>query len=144
MNFIRSLMDFPTSLDPDDARRRKLLNILLLSFTALTFIGLVIVTISAIMGALGSLADAELLLLTNIVFLIGFIVIFVINRYWSGLVASSVFLLFLIVLLAFSDSPQEVVSGRTTFFFVIPVIMASVLLRSYASFVLATLSALAI
>src|SRR5690348_11969227 len=101
---IRRLLDVPAT-DPDDARRRKLLNILLGGFVVLSVLGLVATVFAAIIGSLGG-ADFEAVLIINSAFLIGIIIIFSINRYWSGLVASSVFLIFLVLLIAFSDSPE--------------------------------------
>lgn len=66
----------------------------------------------------------------------GIILIFLINRFWSGTLASSIFLLLLTLVLT-ADEPQQVVGGRTLFMFAIPILMASVLIRSYASFIMA-------
>jgi signal transduction histidine kinase len=140
--FLRQLLDI-SATDPDDARRRKLLNILLAGLVVLSLIGIVIVATLAISGSL-DLAEAEVLLSAIAAFLVGGIVIFVINRNWSGLVASSLFLSFITILLAFSDTPQEVTNGRTLFFLALPIIMASVLLRSYASFIFAGVCGLAV
>jgi PAS domain S-box-containing protein len=142
LTFSRRFLDI-SSNDPDDARRRKLLNVLLLGFALLGVLGLITLALSAIAGAL-SLSEAEVLLLTNLALIIGIAIIFSINRYWSGTIAASVFLLFLLALVTFSDIPKEVAAGRTTFFFVVPIIIASVLLRSYASFIMAVLSSLVI
>jgi PAS domain S-box-containing protein len=142
MTIISRLLDVPAS-DPDDSRRRKLLNILLIGLALLSILAFVITIITGVVGWL-DLSEVGIALFTDLAFIVGVIVIFAINRFWSGLIASSVFLVFLTVLLAFSDTPNEVVSGRTTFFFVIPVIMASVLLRSYASFLLALLNSIMI
>jgi signal transduction histidine kinase len=140
--FLRQLLTISTT-DPDDARRRKLLNILLAGLILLAFIGFVIVVSLTISGSL-DLVEAEILSLAIGTFLVGGIVIFVINRSWSGTLASSLFLLFITTLLAFSDTPQEVTNGRTLVFMALPIIMASVLLRSYASFIFAGLCGLVI
>lgn len=145
MTIIRRLIDVPAT-DPDDARRRKLLSILLSGLTVLSTLGLIVAIIS-FFDAINTASDPtefEVLLIINTVLLISFIVVFAMNRYWSGWIASSVFLVLLTAVLAFSDTPKEVANGRTTFFFVIPIIVASVLLRSYASFILAILSGAAI
>lgn len=140
---INALLEISTN-DPDDARRRKLLNILLIGLSVIAFIGLVGIGLLVLSGALKNDPGTGLILLTNSIFLIGVLIIFAINRFWSGLLASSLFLLLLVVGIALSDTPQEVANGRTTFFFVIPIIMASVLLRSYASFILAILSGIVV
>jgi signal transduction histidine kinase len=129
------------SSDPDDSRRRRLLNIILAGFTLISFTAMIMVGIFIIIGVV-SVSDFGLTLLAILVFIISNIIIFVVNRYWSGLIASSIFLLFLTIILSFSDTPQQVAAGRSLFYFVIPITMASVLLRSYASFIMAVLSSL--
>ena len=146
MNIVNGILDVSTT-DPDDARRRKLLNILLAGLALLGLLALAAAGIYTVTGLVNNALDKNgtiFLVQTSLVFLIGVIVIFFINRYWSGSVASSLFLIFFTVLLAFSDNPNEVTNGRTLFFFAIPIIMASVLLRSYASFIFAGASGLAI
>ena len=142
MTTIRNLLDVP-STDPDDARRRSLLNIILAGTTLIALAGAVVVGGLMIAGAL-SVSDYGLVFLALIVGVIGNVLIFAINRYRSGLVASSLLLVYVTILFCFSDSPQQVVAGRSLFYFVIPIIMASVLLRSYASFILAVLTSLVI
>lgn len=137
-SFISRLLEVP-STDPDDARRRRLLNIVLAGTTMIGFLGMIIVGGLIVSGVL-SMSDFGQVLLALIAGLVGNIIIFVINRYWSGLVASSLLLLYLTLIFAFSDTPEQVAAGRSLLYFVIPIIMASVLLRSYASFILAILS----
>jgi PAS domain S-box-containing protein len=129
-------------MDPDDARRRRLLNIILFGFAALVALS-TLVAILALFSS-GPKEDLIALLLTNIAFLIVIIIVFAINRYGSGALASSIFLVLLVILLAFADTPAEVAGGRTLFVFVIPIVLASVILQSYASFILAALSSLVI
>ncbi|NDJ34356.1 MAG: PAS domain-containing protein [Chloroflexi bacterium] len=68
--------------------------------------------------------------------------IHLINRYVSQPVAGAVFTLALIVIFSLADTPEQVSNGRTLLAFVIPIIMAGYLLRPYATFVAAALSAL--
>lgn len=137
---IFGLLDVPTT-DQDDSRRRRLLNIILVGFMTIALIAGVIVGISIIIGAL-ELKSFGNVVLAAAVFIIGATVLLAINRYWSGLVASSIFLLFLTVIFSLTDTPPNIVAGRSLFFFIIPIILASVLLRSYASFILAAVSSL--
>jgi PAS domain S-box-containing protein len=140
--FVARLLDVPAT-DPDDARRRKLLNIVLAGLFILAILGIISVIYITALGLM-AVADGETLLIACAAFVVGIIATYFINLYWSGLVASSIFLGFFTVLLIFSDKPQEVINGRTLFFLALPIIMASVLLRSYASFILAGLCALAL
>ena len=119
-----------SSTDAEDARRRKLLNILLLGVTALTFLTLVAVIIVGI----GGQEDLSRLRSGTIALIIGFVVIFLINRYWSGDLAGSFFLLIFIISFSVVDEPRQVVEGRALFLFTIPILMASVILRPWASF----------
>lgn len=52
--------------------------------------------------------------------------------YW---VASTIFLLALTFLALFSDTPQEVINGRSTMFLLAPILLSGVLIHSYATFV---------
>jgi signal transduction histidine kinase len=140
LSLIGRLLDVPTT-DADDARRRKLLNIVLFGFFVLGILALIAIAIYTTIGFINSQSGSGLfLLIASLIFLVGIGVIYFINIRRSGLVASATFLIFIIILLAFSDTPSEVTSGTTLFFFALPIIMASVLLRSYASFIFAGLA----
>ncbi len=139
---ISQLLDVP-SRDPDDARRRKLLNILLLGIAVLTLAELMVTAFFRITGV-ESQEHVTMLYRAGLGILFGIVVTFVINRYWSGWLASSIFLLLLTVLVTFIDEPQEVANGRSLVAFVIPIVVASVLLRPYASFVAAAVCSLVI
>jgi len=131
-------LDVP-STDPDDARRRKLLNILLVGIA-----GSILLTLAAIIVANTLLPALELpgLYPGIAASLVGLAIIYLINRYWSGWVAGTLFSLLLIVVVAFSDEPRQVVEGRSVFLFTIPILMASAVLRPWTSFVAAGISAL--
>ena len=135
-------LDVP-STDPDDARRRKLLNILLAGIAALVLLALAATVIGNAAGLLTA-SERFLLYQTTILTLIGIAVIFAINRYWSGQIAGALFLLLLLAALAFSDEPKQVADGRALFLFSIPILTASVILRPWASFIAAGLSGLEI
>jgi PAS domain S-box-containing protein len=134
---MRELVYVP-SPNPDDARRRELLNILVLGVAGAVVLGLLAVEVA---GALRIADSSETLLLVygGVAALLGFLVIFLINRYWSGIAASVLFLLLTTGVLAVSDVPEEVVNGRALFTFAIPILVASVLLRPWASFATAGL-----
>jgi PAS domain S-box-containing protein len=142
MHFINQLIDVP-STDPDDARRRKLLNIILIGVALLS-----IVAIFVIVGAdITNLYPQEritVLYMGSFGLLAVVVITYVINRYWLSWVASALFLAFFTVVSSLSDEAQEVVQGRTLIMFAIPIMMASVLLRPYASFVAAGLASLLI
>jgi signal transduction histidine kinase len=55
--------------------------------------------------------------------------------YW---VSSTIFVVMLIILGLFSDSPHQIMDGQSTLFFVIPILLAGVLINSYATLFFAT------
>jgi len=130
--------------DPEDARRRKLLNILLVGVMLITLIALVTIIVSAVMGVAGEPWEVMLLFGMAVGALIGVAIIFAINRYRAGWLASALFLLLLTAVITFGDDAREVVAGRSLFMFAIPITMASVLIRPYASFILAGVTAVLI
>jgi PAS domain S-box-containing protein len=126
---------------PDDARRKRLLNILLLAVGAAAVIG-VLFTVSLLLAPPFSM-DVVWLLVSSIIFILFSFGLHWLNRR-SDHLASWLFLLVFNVLLAFSDSPDQVINGRTLFVFSIPVATASLLLYPNASFWFAGLSSLII
>ncbi len=142
MNVIKRLLDV-SSADPDDARRRQLLNILLLGLAVLVVIGFVATSYAGITGLEDSEGVTKLLVASSATAtILG--VVFVINRYGTGWLASSLMLLFFILIVAFTDEPHEVAGGRSLIMFTIPIVIASVVLRPAASFVMAGLCSIVI
>jgi signal transduction histidine kinase len=78
------------------------------------------------------------------VLFVGMIILFFLNRYLSGKLAATLFLLLITIVMAFSDTPNEVATGRSLFVFTIPIIMASVLLKPLSSFIFGAISSLII
>jgi GAF domain-containing protein len=116
------------SVDPDDARRRKLLNFLLLCTVAFMFVQLWAV-----------LPWSEGVLYLSIpVILSGALVVYMINRYWSRQVASVIFIL-LLVLSAFAVSLGDLSSGPGLISLAVPIVIVSILLPPYTSFIVAGL-----
>jgi PAS domain S-box-containing protein len=137
-NLIISLLEISTS-DPDDSRRRKLLNILLLGIEVLTIlIGISLVIFVAF--GFGSRIDTFVWIAAFGLFL-GIGLFYGLNRVSTipGWIPSSLFLLFLLFIFYFTDTPLELASGRSLFVFTIPIIMSSILLRPASSFIFATL-----
>ena len=143
MKSISQWLDVP-STDPDDARRRKLLNILLLGAGSITLLALLATSIATVTATAGEPEKVIGMYVSGASMLLGIGIMLVINRYWSGQVASSLFLLLMIVAIVFSDQPREVVMGHNLFLFAIPILIASVILRPWVSFIAAGLSSLVI
>ena len=139
---ISQLLDV-SSTDPDDRRRSQLLNIVLLGSLVMSLLAILATAIVDIVGVEGY-ENIGVLYLAPIILSVGIIIIGGINRHGPVWLASSLFLLLLTALFALSDEPQEVANGRSLLLLSVPIIMASVLLRPYASFIAAGLDILVI
>lgn len=136
MEFFSQIFDVP-STDPEDARRGRLLSILLVFTAVIVVFGLAFTFYYNFTGQ-ESDAESAILYQAGMVMLVGLAGIYLINRFWLGWVAASLFLMVFITVLAF-DTPQEVVNGRTLFLFAIPIIMGSIVLRPIASIITAVI-----
>jgi signal transduction histidine kinase len=131
--------------NPEDARRRKLLNILLLGVFFIVILAMLATTFDYdITTPQIFMEEVVPVYVGGLVVLVGGAVTFLINRYKSGRVASSIFLLLYIVAIAFSDDPIQVTEGRGVSLFAVPILMASFLLRPWASFPMAVLNGVVI
>jgi PAS domain S-box-containing protein len=142
MRFLNRFLTVP-SADPDDTRRRRILNILLAGIGAVSLFALVIF-LAMIFFKLTTWENSGLLVVGSIVTVVGMLVIYLINIFWSGRVAATIFLVFLTIGFAFSDTPEQVAGGRSLFVFAIPIIMASILLAPLSSFVFGAISGIII
>ncbi|HNT75151.1 MAG TPA: HAMP domain-containing sensor histidine kinase [Anaerolineae bacterium] len=125
------LFDIP-SLDPDDVRRRKLLNIMLIGVSVVASL----VLLYAFYGDLSNSVGADYL--TSLyrmggITLGGILLCFFLNRYGPSWLASSLFLVLLVGAMGYAMPPEELV-GSGLFFLTIPVLMASTVVRPWASF----------
>jgi len=131
--FLNRLTDVP-STDPDDSRRRKILNIILIGMvTAAGVTALWMLIIWAL--KLAAMSDVSSILVPSTVAMISCLIVYALNRYWSGIVASAMFLISLMYILTLTDTPHELSSGRSIYLLAIPIIISSVLLNSRASLV---------
>jgi len=138
--FLNKLIDVPTAY-PDNARRQKLLNILILSIFSLTT--LVIVLIIVLQGSVNLMLEGNEIYLASILSL-GLLFIYFINRnkHLPSWLASFLFLFFLLIAFSFTDTPQQLAEGRSLFIFTIPIIMSSILLAPSSSFLFAILGSI--
>ncbi len=140
MQYIEQFFKIKTT-DLDSERNRKLLNILLVVFA---FVVIVILIMSLIVSFLGFYIGSEVevvsFLVSGTVFILGIVMLFYVNNYVSGRSASILFILLCLMLIMFSDSMFNVVAGRGLFMFAIPIVIASIFLKSTASFYFATVS----
>jgi len=126
--------------DPDDARRRRILNILLLGTLAATVAGAIWVGISIIYSEGVSKDEAQVLIGGIFVTILGLVGIYQVNKRWSGRWASLLFLLFLTLIFTFTDTPDQLSNGRSLFIFTIPIAISSLILLPEASFLFFALS----
>ncbi len=130
------------SPNPDDARRRRLLNILLIGIFVSAIIGLLI-TGYGVFTELWGLSEIFLRTVACLVFIIGVSIIYVINKR-SGKIAIYLFILLLITAYIISDTPYQISDGRSVFYFSIPIVIASLLIHPLASFALAAIGCMII
>lgn len=134
-HWLNQFLDVPMAA-PDARRRGRLLNILLMGI-ALT--GFVTILATAVIQITTSFTqqEANTTYIASAALIGGIITIYIINRYWSGNLASTLFLLLVIGILYSSDTPYESIWGRNMITLAIPIVMASVILPPTTSFVMA-------
>jgi signal transduction histidine kinase len=142
LKFFNRLLNISTA-DPDDARKRKILNILLVGTGTLALLALLL-SIYFFATLPEQTGEINIIFWGSTATFVGTLVIYGINQYYSGRVASTIFLVFLIIVFTFSDTPEQVAGGRALFTFTVPIFMASILLAPFASFIFAGLTGLAI
>ncbi len=140
---LSQLFEIP-STDPDDIRRRKLLNILLFGIFSLAFMGTLLAVIFYQTGQAITKEEISLILLSGPILMTSTVIIFTINRFVSGRLASAIFLLMLLGIFLFTDTPNELANGRSLFVFFIPIAISSLLIGPSASFIFAILSSVEI
>lgn len=143
-DWLSAFLDVPVE-DPEDARRRKLLNIILTGVAALSLIMLAIIFMFADAPFMNISEQDRFILFGSIAsILIGVALFYALNRLRRvpGWVGGFLFLVFLLVAIPFTDTPQELTNGRSLFVFVVPIVMASMLLRPIFSFIMAFLVSL--
>ena len=126
--------------DPDDARRRRVLNILLLGTLAATIVGLLAIIIGSVSSKDFTQPETQLLLVGTFITTLGITGIYQINKRWSGRWAALLFLLLLTLIFTFTDSPDQLSNGRSLFIYTLPIAISSLILIPEASFLFAFIS----
>ena len=137
--YVDTLLSVPVS-DPDDARRRRVLNILLFGTLGATLIGFLAIVVS--LTTAEQISDPELQLLIGGIFIttLAIMGIYQVNKRWSGRWAASLYLIFLTLIFTLTDSAEELSNGRSLFIFMLPIAISSLILLPQASFLFATIS----
>ncbi len=131
-NKIRALINRYIKLepsDPDVLRKRKTLNIALL-LLLLIDIAEIFATLSFLLLETSTLDDTQGILFLCLLFLGVCFILFPINNRYSNTVASIAFLVILVILICFSDSPENLTQGRSLFVWIFPVVVASIVMAS--------------
>ncbi len=128
--------------DPAQARRGRLLSILLIGTGLAAMLGVGITAGYALLTPQGWTTDTTNIVAAGLTLLTLTVGLYFLNRRASPRAAAIIFLAGLVLILALSDAPEELISGRTTITFVLPIIMASVILGPTLSFLVAGLTCL--
>jgi PAS domain S-box-containing protein len=129
--------------DPDIARRGRLLNILLLGMFAGAVFSASIALIFCFLSQWANTGEV-LVVVAGAVAALFTLGLYFLTRQGKVRLAAIIFLLGLLVLVSFSDEPVQIIAGRSTIAYVLPIVMASVLLSPLASFAMAGLSGVAL
>ena len=134
------IISVPYFKNEEDARRRQLLNIILLTVTAAAIFIFIGVTITDLVSTEALDQASQSIRPISIFASITFFLLYLVNRYLSGTFAGLFFVLFLLVIIPFSDTPEEVAFGRSLIAFVVPIIFAVLVLEPILSYLVAGLS----
>ena len=138
--FFNNLLSVSTS-DPDDARRRRVLNIMLLGILLSALLGLIAIVLDNVTSKkFFSGAETQILFGGIVVATLGILGIYQVNRHFSGRLAALLFLLLLTIIFSFTDTPEQLSNGRSLFIFTLPIAISSLILLPQASFLFAALS----
>ena len=128
----------PDTFDPDDRRRRQILNIILLFFIAAGLFS-VLVTFSYGDPLMEILRDPDglLVLLSSTSVVVVFMLLLALNRWErAGSLAGWLFVISLIAITSVSDTPSELL-GRGLIFWTLPILAGGIVLLPRAVFVVA-------
>lgn len=128
----------PVSIN-EDARRQRLLDIIAGIMGSFSLILLIWAIVSWQIKPSGSYQNFQSLAIACSIMVVGALVIFILNRFWRGYFARTLFVTLLLFLTLF-DSPAQIADGRVLLLFSIPIIAAAILIRPSASFILALIS----
>jgi signal transduction histidine kinase len=136
LELFRRLLQVPVP-DPEDARRRAMLNILLLGCLFLAAVGILMLLLGMLLNKWTFQQAASLLAILGLFFLL-IPLIYFINRRW-GQPAVYLFLAFLIAGYIFGDTPAQISNGSSVLYFAVPVLVASLLIHPLAGFLVAAI-----
>jgi signal transduction histidine kinase len=133
---LQNLFRIPDTFDPDDRRRRQILNILIVVFIMFSLLGIIVIIREACCNFdPNEPMDLGFLFLVTIFSLIVFIVLLFANRSHRlpGWISSTIFIGFLLLLMTQVDTPNELYNGRSLIVWVIPIMIGAVIFRRPAA-----------
>jgi signal transduction histidine kinase len=128
--------------DPDKSRRAHTLNIILAAVFVISILGFMF-ALEAYLRVMPSSDETRVVLLVTAALTIATILMYFLNRI-RPVMASVFFLILLTTLLSFGDTPIQIAAGRSLLFMALPVIIASVVLPSWCTFIFAGLVSLVV
>ncbi len=135
---LKKLLSIPDTFDPDDRRRRQVLNALLLTCCALTSLG-IFLTCTIIICCSNSLIEHWNQILGVLIFAVIFVgSLFLANRSprIPSWISGVIFIVFFILLVTQIDTPAEIYNGRGTITLVIPIMLSAVIFPPNWSFLI--------
>jgi len=124
--------------DPDIRRRGRLLNIMLLGFLIIAGV-LVLVEVVLLLTRQTFFFGSDDIVFWALIFIVGVLTVGYINYRWSTSTASVLFLILITTMIIISDQPFQSVWLDPLSLLVVPVMIASMILRPSSSFIMATL-----
>src|SRR5688572_24471518 len=124
---INAILNVPVS-DPDDSRRRRLLNILMLGTVIAALASLAAIIIDSFTSQSFTPNERQIFLGGIAFVTLGILAIYYVNRRVSGQLAALLFLLLLTLIFTFSDQPEHLAGGRSLFIYTIPIVISSLIL----------------
>ena len=134
------LLELPDTFDPDDRRRRQILNFILALFIAGGLVS-IIATFSYgdSFNEIIQDQDGVLILLSSVAVVVIFTLLFLLNRWErAGSLAGWLFVLSLIAIISISDVPSQLLA-RGLILWTLPILAGGIVLPPFAVFIVASL-----
>jgi len=130
---LKNLFQIPDTFDPDDRRRREILNILLIVWT---IIAVLVVSSALVLHSGLEIWESYDLIVLPLVSLLIAGVLLTINRSPKipSWISGAIFLTLFTTAVAQSDIPTELYNGRSTIVWAVPIIMAAVIFAPQTAF----------